>query len=286
MKRILCLLLALGLLLGAASAEDDWDEFGENWECFESRFGFSLWYNADQLTCWTDAFEGEPAEMFCPWEDESGVAVLICRGSRFSAALWDGWTPIGLDGADIWLDYPCEMTAYTDGEIISEQWIISAPSADFVFIIQYEVGDYQGWAPLLRDTLTGLEFPNQPAETASFRLDFFQGGAAGMQFIDVIVDEDADPMVLLPLEEVYDFSLDSLDWDTSGDWEDWDYTPSPLYTAKVLSPGDNLLIYSYIPDMMPDLRIAYTDADGVYQCWFISQSGRDGSLLLLAADDL
>ncbi len=290
MKRLFCILLALGLLVGAVLAEDgaddDWDEFGENWEYFESRFGFSLWYNADQLTCWTDAFEDEPAEMFCPWDDESGVAVLICRGSRFSAALWDDWTRVDLDGADIWLDYPYEMTAYTDGEIISEQWIISAPDADYVFIIQYEVEDHQNWALLFRDTLSGLEFPGQPAENASFRLDFFQGGAAGMEFFDVVVDPDAAPLVLIPLEKVTDFALETVDW-ADADWDN--LTPSavsPVCVAGALSPGMNLRIYAYIPDILPDLRFRYVDGEGENQCWYISQSGRDGSLLLIAEDDL
>ena len=88
MKRLVCLLLSLVLLccFPALAEEEYEDEFGESWEYLESRFGYSLWYNADQLTFWTDEWEGEPAEMLCPWEDESGVAALICRGSRFSAA--------------------------------------------------------------------------------------------------------------------------------------------------------------------------------------------------------
>ena len=282
MKRLVCLLLSLVLLccFPALAEEEDEDEFGESWEYLESRFGYSLWYNADQLTFWTDEWEGETAEMLCPWEDESGVAVLICRGSRFSAALWQDWTPVALENADLYLDVPYEMTAYTDGEIISEQWIVSGADRDYVFILQYETEDPENWALLFRDTLSGLEFPNQPAENESFRLDFFQGGAAGMQFIDIKLDLDAAVLALMPLEEVTDFTLEKLDWN------DFKYTASPVCVADVLSPGQNLRIYTDIPDAMPNLRFRYTDGRGNAQCWYITQSGRDGSLMLLGENDL
>ena len=282
MKRIIGILLALCLLSGFSALADE-DEFGENWDYLESRFGYSLWYNADQLTCWTEEWNGDMAEMLCPWEDESGVAVMICRGSRFSDTLWDDWTRIDLDedALYIYLDYPYEVTAYTDGEVIAEQWIVSAADCDYVFIFQYEVDDPENWALLFRDTLYGLEFPFHPAENACFRLDFFQGGAAGMQFIDIVLDEDAESIVLMPLEAVTDFALESVDWE---DFED--YTATPVLLADTLSPGQNLRIYCYIPDMLPDLRFRYTDPEGNDQCWYISQSGRDGSLILIAEDEL
>ena len=291
MKRMIGLLLALCLLFGCALAEDEWewDEFGENWEVLNSRFGFTLWYNEDQLSFWMDEWNGQPAECFCPWEDHSGVAMMACVGSRFSTAQWDDCTRVEVDDPDLWLEYPYELTAFIDEyeSAVTEQWIISAPDADYVFIIQYEPKDTQGWADLFHGTLATIEFPSQPAEAGSFRLEFFQGGAAGMQFIPVVVDEDAEPLVLMPLDDVTVFTLELLEWDTSGDWEDWDVCDvTVLYSADTLSPGDNLLIYCYIPDMMPNLRFRYNDSDCQDQCWYISQSGRDGSLLLLSEDDL
>ena len=282
------ILLALCLLLGFALAEndwdDDWDEFGENWEYFESRFGFTLWYNADQLCFWVDEWNDQVAECFCPWEDHSGVAMLACVGSRFSMTQWDDCTRIELDDPGVWLEYPYEMTAFIDAyeSAVTEQWIISAPAADYVFIIQYEPDDPENWALLFHDMLCDLEFPSQPAENASFRLDFFQGGAAGMQFYPVTVDADAEPMVLMPLEEVTGFALELLDWDM----DTWEASAEALFTAGLLVPGDNLLIYCYLPDMLPNLRIRYVDGDGQAQSWYISQSGRDGSLLFLAEDEL
>ena len=278
MKRLYSMLIALCFLCCAAVPG-----VAEEWTLFESRFGFTLWYPEDQMEFWIDDWYEDTAEAFCPWDDQSGVAEMVCLGSRFSAMIWDDYTRISDDDMDADLDYPFEVTAYTDGETVAEQWIVSAPDADYVFIIEYEAGDHQGWAPLFHAMLETLEFPSQPAENADFRLDFFEGGAAGMRFTDVVVDEDADPFVLIPLREMAGFSLETVIWDEE--------TFEPMegrsvYTAGTLLPGDNLLIACYFEDILPTLRVRYTDADGEAQCWYLFESGRDGSLMLLTEDEL
>ncbi len=280
MKRLCCMLLALCILCCAVPvlAED-----AEEWTLFESRFGFNLWYPEDQLDFWIEDWCEETAEFFCPVDDESGVAEMVCRGSRYSAMMWDDYARISDDELDADFGLPFEVTAYTDGEIIAEQWIVSAQDADYVFIIQYETDDYQGWAPLFHSVLETLEFPAQPAENADFRLDFFQGGAAGMQFTDMVVDEDAEPVVLIPLREMTDFALEYLDWD----FESMEPTVSmTLYAAAILSPGENLRVSCYFEDIFPNLRVRYTDGEGEEQCFYLFQSGRDGSLMLLTEDEL
>lgn len=280
MKRLCCALLALCFLCcaavpGVAEAEE--------WTPLESRFGFSLWYPKDQLDFWTGDRYGKSAEGFCPKEDHSGVAEMVCRGSRFSVLLWDDYTRITLDGPEAALNYPYEATAYTDGDVIAEQWIVSAPDGDYVFILQYEVGDYQGWAPLFHAVLETLEFPDQPAANADFHLEFFQGGAAGMEFCDLVVDDEADPIAFIPLREMTGFALEYLSWDTDT------MTPTvamTLYATSILHPGSNLRVSCYFDDIFPNLRVRYTDAEGKAQCFYFFQSGRDGSLLLLTEDAL
>lgn len=278
MKRLCCMLLILCFLCCAI-----FPGVAEEWTLFESRYGFTLLYPEDQLDFWIDDWYEETAEAFCPLEDQSGVAEMVCRGSRFSVLLWDDYTRISDDDMDADIGYPYEVTAYTDGDVIVEQWIVSAPDADYVFIIQYEVGDSQGWAPLFHAVLETLEFPSQPAGNADFRLDFYQGGAAGMMFTDMVVDEDADPIVLIPLREMKNFALEYLDWDFD--------TMAPnvamtLYAATYLSPGNNLRVSCYFEDVMPNLRVRYTDAEGEAQCFYLFQSGRDGSLMLLTESEL
>ena len=282
MKRLFSVLLALCLLCCAA-APGVVEAQEEEWTLFESRFGFTLWYPSDQLEFWIDDWYEETAEAFCPVDDQSGVAEMVCRGSRFSAMLWDDYSRISDEEIDADLGYPFEVTAYTDGDVIVEQWIVSAPDADYVFLIQYEAGDSQGWAPLFHAVLETLEFPSQPAGNADFRLDFFQGGAAGMTFTDMVVDEDADPIVLIPLREMRSFALEYLDWDFDT------MTPTvamTLYAATYLSPGNNLRVSCYFEDIMPNLRVRYTDAEGEAQCFYLFESGRDGSLMLMEESEL
>ncbi len=281
MKYLCCMLMVLCILCGALPAMAE--TYGEGWTLFESRFGFTLWYPEDQLDLWTDDWLEETAECFCPWDDQSGVAEMVCRGSRYSAMMWDDYTRISDDELDADFGLPFEVTAYSDGETIAEQWIVTAPDADYVFIIEYEVGDPQGWAPLFHAVLETLEFPSQPAGNADFRVSYYQGGAAGMTFTDMVVDEDADPIVLIPLREMRSFALEYVDWD----FDTMESTVAmTLYASAILAPGDNLRVSCYFEDFMPNLRVRYTDAEGEAQCFYLFQSGRDGSLLLLNENEL
>ena len=287
MKRLFCMLLALCLFICPAFAEydDDYeDEYdGDDcWVYFESRFGFSTWYSEYEISQWEDKWNGQIAEFFCPLEDQSGNAFMVCAGRRFSMLQWDEYTRITVE-PNISLDYPCEVTAFTNEELTLEQWIVSAADGDYVFILQYEANDPCNWRQLFYSILASVEFPSQPVLNDDFLLDFFQGGAAGMQFIDVVYDEDAEPITLVPYRDMNDFALEVLTWD------DKTFTVSeafPLYAASPLSPGDNLNIYCYFSDVLPNLRIRYTDESGAAQCWYITQSGRDGSLLLLSENDV
>lgn len=287
MKRLFCMLLALCLFVCPALAEYDdayEDEYDgdDGWVYFESRFGFSAWYLEYEISQWEDIWNGQTAEFFCPVEDQSGNAFMVFAGHRFSMLLWDDYSRIPLE-PNISLDYPCEVTAFTDGSVVLEQWIVSVADGDYVFILQYEADDPCNWRELFYSILTSVEFPSQPAVTDDFLLDYFQGGAAGMQFIDVVYDEDAEPITLVPYRDMKDFVLEALTWDDEA------FTVSeafPLYTADPLSPGDNLNIYCYFTDFLPVLRIRYTDAEGNAQCLYITDSGRDGSLLLLDEDAL
>ena len=92
-------------------------------------------------------------------------------------------------------------------------------------------------------------------------------------------------IVLIPLREMTDFALEYLDWD----WDFDDPEPSvamTLYAAAILAPGDNLRVSCYFEDIMPNLRVRYTDAEGEDQCFYLFQSGRDGSLMLLTESEL
>ena len=50
-----------------------------------------------------------------------------------------------------------------------------------------------------------------------------------------------------------------------------------------LEDGDRLCVRTWIPDVMPNLMLKYTDGSGQRREYLISQSGRDGSLVLMDA---
>lgn len=58
-----------------------------------------------------------------------------------------------------------------------------------------------------------------------------------------------------------------------------------LWYANSLTDGEVLRVLTWIPDAMPSLRISYRGEGGQYRAWYISQSGLDGSLILLDAAD-
>lgn len=120
-------------------------------------------------------------------------------------------------------------------------------------------------------------------EAGSFRLDFFQGGAMGIEFIPILVDEDTDNVLSLqPCCIVTNVRLEKLIW-----FEDnLQVDPEPLFQADVMEPNQILNITTWIPDTMPKLRIIATNPEGKQECWYISDSGEDGSLLLLPGEDL
>ena len=301
MKRLFCILLAL-VMLGVLPA---WAEEAEEWTSYESPYGFSLWYDAQAYLLEDDREDGAvvlyPLALYTPLEarnESEQIAVLkegkMPAGLRIeqpSLPVDEDWTPpADRDFLDMELDiawpYFCTEMNIENGEpgpCTVEDLFVLVPNFFFSAGIVYPQGAPDGWREKLWDVLATLEFPPQPVITEDFLLDFFQGGAAGMRFIDVVHDGDAEPITLVPYRDMRDFVLEYVEWD------DETFTVSeafPLYTADPLSPGDNLNIYCYFTDVLPNLRFRYTDTEGNAHCHYIFQSGRDGALLLLKEDEI
>lgn len=118
------------------------------------------------------------------------------------------------------------------------------------------------------------------AEAGSFRLDYFQGGAMGMRFLDITVDEGGAQLSLWANDAVTDFTLEQLDW----------FAPeapavTARYAAAELPAKHGLNITAELPEVLPTLRVRCIGADGTPECWYIACSGEDGAMLLLSAED-
>ena len=295
MKKIMVwMLLALLLLLYLpAGAEEDW-------ATYVSVFGFSIQYPADLIDAYGVPAEeaGLDTEAFIPQDTEAGAALWCCMITDPGYPAWEemGWQRVAVDEPsvemqDVPFDRSYALYLAPDGAAMVEEIRLECPVSvldcpagfEYVFDLRFPTSDPDGWRKLMEAMLETVEFLPQPAVAGSFRLDFFQGGAAGMRFIDVIVDEDAADIVLLPQYTVTDFALEKVTWN---DETFQIASSSPLYTADRLGPGDNLKITCWFSDVLPDLRIRCTNEAGDAECWYLFQSGFDGSLLLLSEEEV
>ncbi len=315
MRRLPCILLAFCLLWVIPG----WAEETEpNLKYYESAYGFSFLYDADQFWLFdqfppetdekADAAHGifsedwfqlpTPAAVLLPKalyqesavEETSGLPYIPLNEEIQAGFVIlqpfepdPSWPPA--EDEETETERPLELSVpygYVSHPGKADILYISLSNASFCVYV-FAPDDDAIWKEELWEVLSTLEFPPQPVVNDDFLLDYFQGGAAGMRFIDVIHDEDAEPVTLVPYRDMKDFVLEALTWDGEACAVS---EAVPLYTADPLSPGDNLNIYCYFTDVFPNLRIRYTDENGNPQCWYITQSGRDGSLLLLAEGEL
>lgn len=100
---------------------------------------------------------------------------------------------------------------------------------------------------------------------------------------DVTVDEGGEEVAVFTHTTLAQVTL------TTGYWNYFDdqyYTDQVLFAANRMTPQDLLKIQTYVPDTLPNLRLVFrmnaTEQESVY----ISQSGKDGSILLLDEDDV
>ena len=294
MKRALTWLLAMALALSCCPALADEDD----WVAYESVLGFTVLYPdfLVRIDCVPSAETGLATERFVALDTEE-TAGMWCR--QIDDPLYPDWEDRGYRRLeadeptvvmDVAMDVRFALYLSPDGTEMVEEIRLEAPVSteafpwgfDYVFDMTFPRDDPESWRYVFESIVETVEFPPQAAREGSFRLDFFQGGAAGMRFIDVIVDEEADPIVLLPLYEVTDFVLEEVTWD------DETFAVSKvktLYAAEKMGPGDNLKIFCWFSDVLPTLRVRCLNDEWGAECWYLSESGRDGSLLLLSREE-
>ena len=287
MKRFICVMLALLLLPGIYAAAEDapWGSWAMMWR---STYGYTLYYHEDLMRAYTvPEDETKPAmDVMEPVENGEGARLLCYLEIPEEKTDWEaeGWMPLEDEpGFDMDVPYDWEYALYVseDGGSMQEEIRLNAPGIDYVFRICFPAEDPYCWREAFEDVLASVEFPPQPVETEDFRMDWFQGGAAGMRFIPVTLDEEAQPFVIQPLRDMAAFVLEQVEWDDEALSV---IKAVPLYEANPLPTGDNLLVYAYFGDIFPTLRIRYTDAEGRQMTWYLTDSGRDGSLILLGED--
>ena len=91
-----------------------------------------------------------------------------------------------------------------------------------------------------------------------------------------VIDADAPGIVFSSDEDLTGVSVFTLEFNG----EQLTETEQKVH-AESLSAGEGICIYTYIPDVIPNVLISFTDAAGVNRNYLLSQSGMDGRLMLL-----
>ena len=283
MKRFLLLLLTgLAALTCAALAEGDWT-------LHESVLDYTILYPADLLDVYGVPEEegGWNTDVFEPKFPGSGAQLTLAQVMDPDWPDWDaaGYRRLAVDEPNVELDVGMDMMyrAYVrnDGTAYAEEIRLQSPTdpMEYVFTLVFPADDPDGWQDVFEAMLETAAFPRLGAQPGSLTLrrDF----TGGLTFTDVVVDPAAEPFWLYPEAGVIGLAVEKLTWDG-----DMVAAAEPVYTAERFTGGECLRIFCYGTDVYPALRVRCTGADGWEECWYIAESGRDGSLMLLSEMDL
>ena len=167
-----------------------------------------------------------------------------------------------------------------------EDWYFSNEGLCFCFS-PYEIAPYSSGTIVVTipyEKLTGVMddsfFPAERSTvygevTASRFQDTDQSSLT--QIAEVILDREGEMLFLYTDKKVDQVTLELGQWDQDGVV----FTPTcAVFATQALTPGDAIMVQTQIPDVMPTLRLSYVSGDETITR-YISQSGEDGSILLL-----
>lgn len=174
------------------------------------------------------------------------------RRDAFSALLRDGSWYLDGTGLCIFSDV-YELGSYAAGEI--------------VFHIPYEQ---------LEGKIIDKYIPAARSGEAALGISYLSDVKNGsVEIIDrVVADENGEELCISVKGTAYDVKLSAVDY------TDQFFETAQLWYASYMSDSA-LQVLTVVPEGMPNLMISYNDAQGENHRMLISQSGEDGSLLLV-----
>lgn len=179
-------------------------------------------------------------------------AVNYSAADTFAALLRDGSWYLDNNGLCIFSD-ASELGAFEKGEL--------------VFNIPYEQ---------LEGQIIDKYIPAQRSGEAELSISYLSDVQNGsVEIIDrVVADENGEELCLTISGTAYDVKLSAVDY------TDRFFETGQLWYASHMTDSAIQLL-TVIPEGMPDLMLSYSDAQGENHRMLISQSGDDGSLLLV-----
>lgn len=161
-----------------------------------------------------------------------------------------------------------------------------------VFSDVYELGSYA--EGIIRFTIPYSELAEhikakwlpveRPSGDGSFTVSLQSDVAAGsVELLDKVTVSDSGEELCLKAEgTVYDISISSVEY---ADYNHKFFETDRHWNCSYME-NCAIQLLTDIPDGMPDLMIRYTTADGTAHQYLISQSGEDGSIILIDAESV
>lgn len=289
-RRLLAFLTVLLLLNGCALAQSTTmletysvegnDETGTV-TLFESMYGYTLWYDAARMV-YVAPSEGTNEDLFVPSKDAqtTGVFFSVVMGGKtldytLENALEDQRRTLEENGYDV-VSQDSEILTGVSLSGIEEIRVLETDRGFYYVTVRYPFEAAEGWGARL--SRMADSFLPQPALRLSFEND-----APFVKPTETIdLSKEGTRTVLWAdetLTQVTLFRVQSVDGNT--------YTKqAQLFSAATLKAlSEGVLLITQFPDAVPDLLAEYTDAEGVHHTVLLTQSGRDGRLLTVPADE-
>lgn len=191
------------------------------------------------------------------------------------------------DDLQLYGDYAeCIRQRFDTEESFDEDWYFTDQGLCFYFA-PYEIAPYSTGIVILElpySQLTGIItdefFPPESEETkGSIQALHFADADMSQytQIAEVITDADGGMYLLYAQGAISDLYIESGSWNQDGTQFIPDCT---IFASASLTPGDGVMVQSFIPDTMPRLRITYRSGEETVSL-FLFESGKDGSVLLI-----
>lgn len=188
---------------------------------------------------------------------------------------------------ELYADYTTIVSdLFFNGWLDIDSWYLSDVGLCFYFA-PYEIAPFASGliiAEIPYEALTGIlldsYFPPEPIPVnGHMSAELFAQSKTSQfdRFSEVILDPEGEQILLFTDASIRDITICQGVWDEDGTSF---YPESTVFAANIITEQDAILLQTYIPDTMPNLRLQYISHDQLVTV-YISQSGKDGSILLI-----
>lgn len=263
---------------------------------YESKLGYSLWYEADSFSV-QPAEDAAACDVFYPTDgsDMENCQLRIARKGAvesdadfqalmaeiaedaFGSARTDALYDVELE--TLW-PYQGVSATLEEQNSVRDLYGIHTPNGVYVIQLAYPLEAAEGWGARMKRLLSTISLPPMGARTDGFSLDFCSENGDAASRAEVVVDAEAEALLLSTGRDVEQFCLARAAYDS----ESGNFLPGEvLYETEKLAAGDVIRIQAYLDGALPNLAFGWTE-QGAEKWLLMTSSGFDGSLLLIRAE--